>query len=71
MAGDSEHEFSITLKAEKPSIRKMFDRFAEIVEGEKLELSCILDGSPIPQVHWYKDGEKLDGLADEQYELVI
>lgn len=68
MAGDSEHEFSVTLKAEKPSIRKMFDRFAEIVEGEKLELCCILDGSPIPNVQWYKDSEKL--VADEQYVML-
>uniref|UniRef100_A0A336KYA7 CSON000839 protein n=1 Tax=Culicoides sonorensis TaxID=179676 RepID=A0A336KYA7_CULSO len=60
MAGDAELEFNITLSAEKPSIRKMFDKFAEIVEGEKLELSCVLDGSPIPTVQWYKDSEKIE-----------
>lgn len=65
MAGDTECEFCITLKSEKPSIRKIFDRFAEVVEGEKLELNCSLDGSPIPHVQWYKDGQKI--LEDEQY----
>lgn len=64
MAGDSDIDFSITLKSEAPSIRKMFDKFAEIVEGEKLELSCILDGSPIPHVEWFKDGVKI--VPDDQ-----
>lgn len=50
-------DLSMTLTA--PSFGKALPRAAEIDEGEPLELKAKVDGSPIPNVAWFKDGEKI------------
>ncbi|XP_018318315.1 muscle M-line assembly protein unc-89 isoform X3 [Mycetomoellerius zeteki] len=50
-------DLSMTLTA--PSFGKALPRSAEIDEGEPLELKAKIDGSPIPNVAWFKDGEKI------------
>lgn len=59
MGGNSEITFGVNIEQVKPSITKMFDRFAEIPQGQPLELTCKIDGSPFPEVEWFKDSEKL------------
>lgn len=51
-------ELSMTLTAptfDRPSL----PRSAEVDEGEPLELKAKVNGSPIPNVAWYKDGERI------------
>ena len=50
-------DLSMTLTA--PSFGKALPRSAEVDEGEPLELKAKIDGSPIPNVAWFKDGEKI------------
>ncbi|XP_071572462.1 protein Obscurin isoform X5 [Temnothorax nylanderi] len=50
-------DLSMTLTA--PSFGKALPRSAEVDEGEPLELKAKVDGSPIPNVAWFKDGEKI------------
>lgn len=51
-------ELSMTLTA--PSFgRPSLPRSLEVDEGEPLELKAKVDGSPIPNVAWFMDGEKI------------
>lgn len=40
-----------------PTFASKPNRAAEVDEGETFTLNAKLDGSPIPSVQWYKDGE--------------
>lgn len=59
VAGDTEAKFKLNVMHVPPEFAKKLDRSVEIPEGEKLELKCIVDGSPLPIVKWYKDGEEV------------
>ncbi|KAL0112244.1 hypothetical protein PUN28_011952 [Cardiocondyla obscurior] len=50
-------DLSMTLTA--PSFGKALPRSEEVDEGEPLELKAKIDGSPIPNIAWFKDGEKI------------
>lgn len=55
MAGTTEINFGINIEEQKPQFNKVFDKFAEVPEGQKLLLETMIDGSPFPQVEWFKD----------------
>uniref|UniRef100_A0A1B0DPE4 Uncharacterized protein n=1 Tax=Phlebotomus papatasi TaxID=29031 RepID=A0A1B0DPE4_PHLPP len=59
VSGETEARFKLTMLNTPPSLFKNLERFVEVDEGEKLLLSAILSGSPIPQVQWFRDGERL------------
>lgn len=59
IAGDTEEKFHLAILELAPVFADKFDRFIEIPEGEKLELKCKVDGSPLPKVRWMLDGEEL------------
>lgn len=64
IAGDTEIIFRLAVLEQAPVFATKFDRFVEIPEGEKLELKCKVDGSPLPKVRWMLDNEEL--LPSEQ-----
>jgi hemicentin len=59
IAGDTEEKFHLTILELAPVFETKFDRFMEIPEGEKLELKCKIDGSPLPKIRWMLDGDEL------------
>jgi hemicentin len=59
IAGDTEEKFHLTILELAPVFENKFDRFLEIPEGERLELKCKIDGSPLPKVRWMLDGDEL------------
>lgn len=65
IAGDTEEKFHLTILELAPVFETKFDRFIEIPEGERLELKCKVDGSPLPKVRWMLDGDEL--LPSDQY----
>lgn len=64
IAGDTEAVFRLAVLESAPIFATRFDKFKEIPEGEKLELKCKVDGSPLPKVKWMLDNEEL--LPSEQ-----
>lgn len=64
IAGDTEAVFRLAVLESPPVFATRFDKFKEIPEGEKLELKCKVDGSPLPKVKWMLDNEEL--LPSEQ-----
>lgn len=59
IAGDTEEKFHLTILQAPPVFETKFDRFMEIPEGEKLELKCKVDGSPLPKIRWMLDNDEL------------
>ena len=64
IAGDTEAVFRLAVLESPPVFATRFDKSKEIPEGEKLELKCKVDGSPLPKVKWMLDNEEL--LPSEQ-----
>lgn len=64
IAGDTEIQFRLAVLESAPVFATKFDRFVEIPEGEKLVLTCKVDGSPLPKVRWMLDNDEL--LPSEQ-----
>ncbi|GAB0092620.1 Obscurin [Sergentomyia squamirostris] len=60
VVGETEARFKLSMLNTPPCLFKNLERLLEVDEGEKLQLCAILSGSPIPQVKWFKDGEKLE-----------
>ncbi|XP_043277218.1 obscurin isoform X4 [Venturia canescens] len=50
-----------------PTFESKLPRSAQIDEGQPLELTAQVDGSPYPTVAWYKDGEKI--VPDEHVKI--
>ncbi|XP_026827528.1 obscurin isoform X4 [Ooceraea biroi] len=59
VAGNAETSCELSMTLTAPSFGKSLPRSAEVDEGEPLELKAKVDGSPIPNVAWFKDGEKI------------
>lgn len=59
IAGDTEIPFGLSVLELAPIFEGKFDKFMEIPETEKLDLKCKVDGSPLPIVKWFKDGEEI------------
>lgn len=57
--GVTEKTFKLALQQLPPSFVKKLEKAIEVSQGEPLVLQCIVDGSPLPTVQWYKDGEEL------------
>ncbi|XP_065086396.1 obscurin isoform X3 [Ochlerotatus camptorhynchus] len=56
IGGETEAKFMILVKNEQPVFGKGLERGMDLEEDDRLELSCIVDGSPLPKMTWYKDG---------------
>lgn len=59
ISGETVAPFRLTLKNSAPAFEKKLERQVEVAEEEKLNLVCSVSGSPLPQVHWFKNGEPL------------
>lgn len=59
VAGSVETSCNLSMTFTAPSFGKALPRSEEVDEGEPLELKAKVDGSPIPNVAWFKDGEKI------------
>lgn len=60
VAGSTQTNCDLSLTLTAPSFgRPPLPRSMEVDEGEPLELKAKVDGSPIPSVAWFKDGEKI------------
>ncbi|XP_046395304.1 obscurin isoform X3 [Ischnura elegans] len=60
IVGDAETYSKLTMAQIPPSFARPLDRSAEVDEGDMLELKVKVEGSPIPTVKWFKDGEELN-----------
>ncbi|XP_011689400.1 PREDICTED: muscle M-line assembly protein unc-89 isoform X4 [Wasmannia auropunctata] len=59
VAGSVQTDCDLSMTLAAPSFGKALPRSADVDEGEPLELKAKVDGSPIPNVAWFKDGEKI------------
>lgn len=60
IAGETSAKFKLALAQLSPTFVKKLDKAAEVNQGDKLELKCVVDGSPLPKVAWYKDGQEIE-----------
>ncbi|XP_075215546.1 obscurin isoform X5 [Lycorma delicatula] len=61
MCGEDECSAKLKMAQIAPSFLKPLDRSTDVCETEPLELKAKIEGSPLPQVKWFKDGEELPG----------
>ncbi|KAK9307269.1 hypothetical protein QLX08_002302 [Tetragonisca angustula] len=59
VAGSAQTTSNLTMQLIAPSFGNVLPKSTEVDEGEPLELKVKVDGSPIPEIVWYKDGEKI------------
>ncbi|XP_069669104.1 obscurin isoform X4 [Periplaneta americana] len=59
LVGQAETSANLIMAQIPPSFGRPIDRAIEVDEGDTLEIKTKLDGSPIPKVKWFKDGEEL------------
>ncbi|XP_046471258.1 obscurin isoform X8 [Neodiprion pinetum] len=79
IAGTVDTFAQLSLAKSAPTFSRTLPRSAEVDEGEPLELKAKLDGSPIPSVKWFKNGEevkpdghiKIESLPDGTVKLTI
>ena len=58
---------NLTMQLISPSFIHLLPKTKEVDEGDCLELKAKIDGSPVPDVGWYKDGEKI--VPDEHMKI--
>ncbi|XP_046590101.1 obscurin isoform X5 [Neodiprion lecontei] len=79
IAGTVDTSAQLSLAKSAPTFSRTLPRSAEVDEGEPLELKAKLEGSPIPSVKWFKNGEevkpdghiKIESLPDGTVKLTI
>lgn len=59
LAGQAECSAQLQMAQTPPSFINYMDKYHEIDEGETLSIKMKVDGSPIPTVRWYKDGDEI------------
>ncbi|XP_058062873.1 obscurin [Anopheles bellator] len=67
IGGETEAKFTVQVKNEQPVFGKGLDRSIDLEEDDKLELRCIVDGSPLPKMTWYKDSNEIK--ADDHVKI--
>lgn len=60
IAGETTAKFKLSLLQTAPTFIRKLDRAVEVDQGEKLELKCLIEGSPLPIAAWFKDGEEIE-----------
>lgn len=63
-AGEAETTARISLHQTPPTFGKRLEKSEDVNEGEPLELKAKINGSPRPQVAWYKDGDLIPSDDD-------
>ncbi|XP_057667147.1 obscurin isoform X13 [Diorhabda carinulata] len=69
VVGEAETTSRISLLQTPPSFGKKLDRNMDVNEGEPLELKAKINGSPKPEVKWFKDGEPI--LPDDNIKITV
>ncbi|XP_011305282.1 muscle M-line assembly protein unc-89 isoform X2 [Fopius arisanus] len=59
LAGKAKTNCTLSMIRIPPTFDKLLPKSKQIEQGEPLELSIDIDGSPFPRVTWFKDGEKI------------
>ncbi|XP_021942907.1 obscurin isoform X3 [Zootermopsis nevadensis] len=59
LVGQAETTANLIMAQIPPSFGRPIDRAIEVDEGDILEIKTKVDGSPVPKVKWFKDGEEL------------
>lgn len=68
IAGSTDTSCQLSMTRTAPSFgRPSLPRSMEVDEGEPLELKAHVNGSPIPKIAWYKDGERI--VPDEHVKI--
>ncbi|XP_076638516.1 obscurin isoform X8 [Colletes latitarsis] len=67
VAGSSQTACQLKMKMITPTFGQTLPRSTEVDEGEPLVLKAMVDGSPAPEVSWFKDGEKI--VPDEHVKI--
>nr|XP_033338378.1 obscurin isoform X2 [Megalopta genalis] len=67
VAGSAQTACQLKMELITPSFGQSLPRSLDVDEGEPLELKAKVDGSPMPSVAWFKDGEKI--VPDEHVKL--
>ncbi|XP_046810938.1 obscurin isoform X2 [Lucilia cuprina] len=57
--GKTEAPFKLTMLDLAPTFIKNLEPTQEVTEGRPLTLQCVVDGSPLPVVQWFKDNEEV------------
>ncbi|XP_011291978.1 obscurin isoform X5 [Musca domestica] len=57
--GTTEAPFKLTMMDLSPVFVKNLEPTKEVHETEPLVLQCVVDGSPLPVIQWYKDNEEI------------
>uniref|UniRef100_A0A1I8Q6N2 Obscurin n=1 Tax=Stomoxys calcitrans TaxID=35570 RepID=A0A1I8Q6N2_STOCA len=57
--GTTEGPFKLTMLEMAPMFVKNLEPTKEVHQTEPLTLQCIVDGSPLPVIQWYKDNEEV------------
>ncbi|KZC06585.1 Muscle M-line assembly protein unc-89 [Dufourea novaeangliae] len=67
VAGSAQTNCQLKMQLITPTFGQTLPRSLDVDEGEPLELKAKVDGSPMPSVAWFKDGEKI--VPDEHVKI--
>lgn len=65
--GSAQTSCELLVQLITPSFVHLLPKSTEVDEGGCLELKAKIDGSPMPEISWYKDGEKI--VPDEHTKI--
>ncbi|XP_017836914.1 obscurin isoform X3 [Drosophila busckii] len=57
--GETKALFKLALQSLAPNFSQKLDSALDVLEGEPLVLECVVDGSPLPTIQWFKDSEEV------------
>ncbi|XP_017890129.1 obscurin isoform X5 [Ceratina calcarata] len=69
VAGSSQTACDVKMQMITPMFGATLPKSTEVDEGDCLELKAKVDGSPMPEIAWYKDSEKL--VPDDHVKIEI